>query len=145
VQPGVHCNFSIAHFLMESADGAKYYHVAQCCLLARTERKACTRIERGAMIRAIPDRAERWANGAPPGLRPYAPRRQPRRGEGGAPPAHGEHHHHARQLLRFGAMEIHFGVASKRLASGPAHARPPCSDCGCVLSRPGAVPYAVLS
>jgi hypothetical protein len=26
VQPGVHCSFTIAHFLMESADGAKYYH-----------------------------------------------------------------------------------------------------------------------
>ncbi len=26
VQPGVHCNFTIAHFLVESADDAKYYH-----------------------------------------------------------------------------------------------------------------------
>ena len=52
---------------------------SRCSLLARTERKACTRIERGAMIRVIPDRAERCSNGAPPGLRPYAPRRQPRR------------------------------------------------------------------
>ncbi len=26
VQPGVQCNFTIAHFLVESADDAKHYH-----------------------------------------------------------------------------------------------------------------------
>jgi hypothetical protein len=26
VQPGVHCNFTIAHFLVESANDAKIYH-----------------------------------------------------------------------------------------------------------------------
>ena len=37
------------------------------------------------------------------------------------------------------------GVSRKRHSTGPSLEMPPCSDCRCPLSGPGAVPYAVLS
>ena len=37
------------------------------------------------------------------------------------------------------------GVSRKRHSTGPSLEMPPCSDCRCLLSGRGAVPYAVLS
>jgi hypothetical protein len=37
------------------------------------------------------------------------------------------------------------GVSRKRHSTGPSLEMPPCSDCRCPLSGPGAMPYAVCS
>jgi hypothetical protein len=51
----------------------------------------------------------------------------------------------AGQAMDSTPMDSTPGVSRKRHSTGPSLEMPPCSDCRCPLSGPGAVPYAVLS
>jgi hypothetical protein len=51
----------------------------------------------------------------------------------------------AGQAMDSTPMDSTPGVSRKRHSTGPSIEMPPCSDCRCPLSGPGAVPHAVLS